>query len=81
MKKFLSSRNMGVGHNPSKEELLAMVESKLNEPTSTGFDDPREWSVEDLRQYLRDNKLEAGEHAERMELLAMVESKMHEPKI
>lgn len=44
---------MAVGHNPSKEELLAMVESKLHEPTSTGFDDPREWSEEDMREYLK----------------------------
>ncbi|KAK5070444.1 hypothetical protein LTS08_004560 [Lithohypha guttulata] len=80
MKKFLSSRNMGVGHNPSREELLAMVESKLHEPTSTGFDDPTEWSAEEMRQWLKDNKMDPGPHATRMELLAMVESKMHEPK-
>jgi len=44
---------MAVGHHSSKHELLAMVESKLNEPTSTGFDDPREWSDEELRDYLQ----------------------------
>lgn len=71
---------MGVGHNPSREELLAMVESKLHEPTSTGFDDPTEWSAEEMRQWLKDNKMDPGPHATRMELLAMVESKMHEPK-
>ena len=32
MKKFLTSRNMGVGHDPTRNELLAMVESKLHEP-------------------------------------------------
>ncbi|KAK5128091.1 hypothetical protein LTR85_005208 [Meristemomyces frigidus] len=32
MKKFLSSRNMAVGHNPTRNELIAMVESKLHEP-------------------------------------------------
>lgn len=80
MRKFLSSRSMGVGHHESHEELLAMVMAKLNEPTSTGFDDPTEWSAEDMRQYLRDNKMDAGPHTSRMEMLAMVESKMHEPK-
>lgn len=30
-----------------------MVEAKLHEPTSTGFDDPREWSEEDMKDYLR----------------------------
>ncbi|KAJ9619193.1 hypothetical protein H2203_008522 [Taxawa tesnikishii (nom. ined.)] len=78
MKKFLSSRNMAVGH-ASKNELLAMVEAKLHEPTSTGFDDPREWSEEDMKDYLRSNHIDPG-HASRTELLAMVESKMHEPK-
>jgi len=43
---------MGTGTHSSKQELLAMVESKLHEPTSTGFDDPREWSDEELREYL-----------------------------
>ncbi|KAK4540160.1 hypothetical protein LTR36_009746 [Oleoguttula mirabilis] len=33
MKKFLTSRNLAVGHNPTRNELLAMVESKLHEPT------------------------------------------------
>ena len=32
MKKFLTSRNMGIGHDPSRNELLAMVESKMHEP-------------------------------------------------
>ena len=31
MKRWLSSRNMAVGHNPSYEELLAMIESKMHE--------------------------------------------------
>ncbi|KIV81164.1 hypothetical protein, variant [Exophiala sideris] len=78
MKKFLGSRNLAVG-NASKEELLAMVESKLHEPTSTGFHDPREWSDTELKEYLTDNKISYGS-ASRMELLAMAESKMHEPK-
>lgn len=80
MEKFLKARNMMVGHNPSRDELIAMVMSKLNEPTETGFDDPAEWSAEELRQYLVKNKMDPGHHASRMELLAMVESKMHEPK-
>ena len=42
---------MGLEH-ASKHELQAMVESKLNEPTSTGFDDPQEWSAEDMKDYL-----------------------------
>ena len=71
---------MGVGHDTARNELLAMVMSKLNEPTSTGFDDPQEWSEEDMRTWLEDNKLDPGHHASRMEMLAMVESKMHEPK-
>jgi len=79
MKKFLSSRDIYVGHDPSHEELLAMVESKLHEPTSTGFDDPREWSDADMREYLKNNNVQAG-HAGRPELLAMVESHMHAPK-
>lgn len=53
MKRWLSSRNIFVGHNPSHEELLAMVESKMHEPTSSGFDDPNEWSEEDMKEYLR----------------------------
>ncbi|KAK5080846.1 hypothetical protein LTR70_009528 [Exophiala xenobiotica] len=72
-------RDMAVGHHSSKHELLAMVESKLNEPTSTGFDDPREWSDEELRDYLKSKDMGVGQ-ASRMELIAMVESKMHEPK-
>jgi len=80
MRKFLSSRNMDPGHHSSKEELLAMVMAKLNEPTSTGFDDPSEWSAEDMRSWLKENKMDPGHSASRMELLAMVESKMHEPK-
>jgi len=31
-----------------------MVESKMNEPKSTGFDDPQEWNENDLRSYLRE---------------------------
>lgn len=31
-----------------------MVESKMHEPKSTGFDDPREWSDSDLKQFLKD---------------------------
>ena len=45
--------DIGRGNNPSRTELLAMVESKLHEPTSTGFDDPQEWSDEDLKEFLR----------------------------
>lgn len=43
---------MAVGHDPSEEELRAMVFSKLNEPTSTGFNDPREWSDKDMKEFL-----------------------------
>ncbi|KAK5743302.1 hypothetical protein LTR17_002780 [Elasticomyces elasticus] len=56
MVKFLESRDLGVGlEHSSKQELLAMVESKLHEPTNTGsgFNDPQEWSSEDLKEYLR----------------------------
>lgn len=53
MKRWLESRNIYVGHDPSHQELIAMVESKLHEPTSTGFDDPTEWSEEDMKEYLR----------------------------
>jgi len=42
---------MAAGH-AGHEELLAMVESKLHEPTSSGFDDPTEWSEDDLREFL-----------------------------
>jgi hypothetical protein len=44
---------MAVGHDPSMEELRAMVLSKINEPKSTGFDDPREWSDQDLKEFLK----------------------------
>jgi hypothetical protein len=44
---------MAVGHDPSMEELRAMVLSKINEPKSTGFDDPREWSDQDLKDFLK----------------------------
>lgn len=51
-------RNLGLGlEHASKHELLAMVESKMHEPTSTGFDDPQEWSSEDLKEYLREVNL------------------------
>ncbi|KAK1809775.1 hypothetical protein LTR12_015876 [Friedmanniomyces endolithicus] len=54
MKKFLSSRNLGVGlEHASKHELQAMVESKLHEPGNTSFDDPQEWSTEELKDFLR----------------------------
>ncbi|KAK5111527.1 hypothetical protein LTR62_004822 [Meristemomyces frigidus] len=82
MKKFLTSRNLATGHgsHPARNELLAMVESKLHEPTSTGFSDPEEWSAEDMREYLQAHGVDVPHHSGRMELLAMVESKMHEPK-
>jgi hypothetical protein len=44
---------MAVGHDPSIEELRAMVFSKLNEPQNTSFDDPREWSEDELKDYLK----------------------------
>ncbi|KAK0353921.1 hypothetical protein LTR91_008256 [Friedmanniomyces endolithicus] len=54
MKKFLSSRNLGVGlEHASKHELQAMVESKLHEPGNTSFDDPQEWSTEEMKDFLR----------------------------
>jgi hypothetical protein len=31
-----------------------MVESKMHEPTSTGFDDPNEWSEQDLKDWLKE---------------------------
>ncbi|KAK3114967.1 hypothetical protein LTR53_006146 [Teratosphaeriaceae sp. CCFEE 6253] len=81
MKKFLNSRNLGVGlEHASRHELQAMVESKLHEPTSTGFDDPEEWSSEEMKDYLKKNGMAPGHHPSRMELLAMVESQMHAPK-
>jgi len=30
-----------------------MVESKLHEPGNTSFDDPQEWSTEELKDFLR----------------------------
>ncbi|KAK3659102.1 hypothetical protein LTR56_001539 [Elasticomyces elasticus] len=84
MVKFLESRDMGVGlEHSSKQELLAMVESKLHEPTNTGsgFNDPQEWSSDDLKEYLRSNNLAVGSNPSRMELVAMVEAKMHAPHI
>ena len=45
---------MAVGHNPGKNELLAMVESKMHEPKSTGFDDPMEWSADDMKAWLKE---------------------------
>ncbi|TKA82742.1 hypothetical protein B0A55_01080 [Friedmanniomyces simplex] len=81
MKKYLTSRNLGMGlDHASKHELLAMVESKMHEPTSTGFDDPEEWSAEEMKEFLRSNNLAVGHNPSRLELLAMVEAKMHEPK-
>ncbi|KAF2023713.1 hypothetical protein EK21DRAFT_118505 [Setomelanomma holmii] len=80
MKKYLTTRDMAVGHDPSMEELRAMVLSKMNEPKSTGFDDPRQWSEQDMKDFLKKNNMAYGD-AGRMELLAMVESKLHEPKI
>ncbi|KAF2448973.1 hypothetical protein P171DRAFT_470586 [Karstenula rhodostoma CBS 690.94] len=80
MKKYLTTRDMGVGHDPSIEELRAMVLSKMNEPKATGLDDPREWSDQDMRDFLKKNNLTHGD-AGRMELLAMVESKLHEPEV
>ncbi|KAK4553373.1 hypothetical protein LTR86_009674 [Recurvomyces mirabilis] len=83
MKKFLNTRNMGGEKflkDSSKNELLAMVESKIHEPGNTDFSDPQEWSVEDMKTYLKANNMGTGHGSSRMELLAMVESKMHEPK-
>ncbi|KAF2687585.1 hypothetical protein K458DRAFT_415797 [Lentithecium fluviatile CBS 122367] len=80
MKKFLLTRDMAVGHDPSIEELRAMVMSKLHEPKATSFDDPRNWTEAEMKDYLKANNLDIGHHSSRMELLAMVESKMHEPK-
>jgi hypothetical protein len=34
-----------------------MVQSKLNEPTATGFDDPNEWSEDDMRSWLKEVSL------------------------
>lgn len=31
-----------------------MVESKMHEPTSSGFDDPNEWSEQDLKDWLKE---------------------------
>jgi len=68
----------------------------MNEPKSSGFDDPQEWNEDDLRTFLREVRSHIYSayfvsltlyqnhidpgHAERLELIAMVESKMHEPK-
>ena len=50
--KFLQN-NIAHGH-AGRQELVAMVESKMNEPKSTGFDDPQEWNENDLRTFLRE---------------------------
>lgn len=43
MRKYLNTRNMGSGsflRDSSRNELLAMVESKIHEPGNTDFSDP-----------------------------------------
>ncbi|KAH7070737.1 hypothetical protein BKA63DRAFT_519040 [Paraphoma chrysanthemicola] len=80
MKRFLTTRDLAVGSDPTIQELRAMVLSKINEPKSTGFDDPRQWSDEEMKEFLKKNNMAYGDAA-RMELLAMVESKLHEPKV
>lgn len=45
--------DLAVGHDPTLEELRAMVLSKMNEPQSTGFDNPREWSDFELKEFLK----------------------------
>jgi len=50
----VAKRNLGVGlEHASKHELQAMVESKLHEPGNTSFDDPQEWSTEEMKDFLR----------------------------